>query len=194
MVNSIDVGWLCSIGLRMIPSATDPEWSVDVVTVTNDGSGDTATFPYSSRLNTEKPTATIYKSCPLTDFKVQVYTSDSLDAGFDGDVYVQLEGMYGSSEMIPLVFESDDASFTPSSCQVLINVTPPSPSLGPLSRRSLSLLSLTPFHPTSHIAGVQPQGLGRWSAQGALREAQGHWEAAQVARGQVRGDQRELLN
>ena len=71
-VMSTDVGWLSYITVRMVPSATDPDWALDTVTVTNSSNGDTSTFTYGNRLNTDNPSTTIYKTVPLTDYTVQV--------------------------------------------------------------------------------------------------------------------------
>lgn len=114
-VNSVDVGYLSSITIRMVPSATDPDWCVDTIDIENTGYGSSATFTYGSRLNTDNTSVSIYKTVPLTDFMVEVYTSDNGDAGFDGEVTIQLDGMYGSSDVIPLVSDDDAAAYSPSS-------------------------------------------------------------------------------
>jgi hypothetical protein len=73
-----------------IPSATDPDWYLDTVNVSNDGFGCAASFGFGNRLDTDTPSALIYKTVPLTDFSVKVYTSENLDAGFDGEVSVKV--------------------------------------------------------------------------------------------------------
>ena len=89
-VQSTDVGYLSSITIRMVPSANDPDWGLDSIDVTNLGNGSTASFTYGNRLNTETTSASIYKTVPLTDYSVQVYTSDNGDAGFDGEVLINV--------------------------------------------------------------------------------------------------------
>ena len=71
-VLSTDVGWLSYISVRMIPSATDPDWALDTITVTNSSNSDTSTFTYGNRLNTDNTSVTIYKTVPLADYSVQV--------------------------------------------------------------------------------------------------------------------------
>lgn len=99
-LNSIDVGYLSSITIRMTPSANDPDWCVDSIDVTNVGYGSSATFTYGSRLNTDNTSVLLYKTVPLTDFLVQVYTSDNGDAGFDGEVFINVRGPLGTLRFI----------------------------------------------------------------------------------------------
>jgi hypothetical protein len=50
------------------------------------------------------PQATLYRSCPLVDYKVTLHTSDQGDAGFDGEVLVtmQVGGVWNEAVLLPV--------------------------------------------------------------------------------------------
>jgi hypothetical protein len=66
-------------------------------------------------LNKDAPSADTYRYNSPTQYKIELHTTDQPDAGFDGDVYVKLVGMYGSSDETPLV--NDALSMAPSDVQ-----------------------------------------------------------------------------
>ncbi|GFH08766.1 uncharacterized protein HaLaN_03786, partial [Haematococcus lacustris] len=105
-VKGLDVGTITAITLRIQPSEQDPAWMLEGVKAVNESTGSSAEFFYSGWLDKNTPTAELWRSNPFVDFEVTVYTADSLDSGFDGEVRLQLSGSNGSNETTLLVNES----------------------------------------------------------------------------------------
>ncbi|KAJ9531823.1 hypothetical protein QJQ45_021974, partial [Haematococcus lacustris] len=114
-VKGLDVGTITAITLRILPSEQDPAWMLEGVKAVNESTGSSAEFFYSGWLDKNTPTAELWRSNPLVDFEVTVYTADSLDSGFDGEVRLQLSGSNGSNETTLLVNES--AALLPSTAE-----------------------------------------------------------------------------
>lgn len=112
-VKAQDVGYVYAINVRMQPSATDPDLCLDSIEVYNEDAGSTESFPCGKRLNTDSPTAYIYRTSPLVDYQVKVYTMDQVDAGFDGEVSIRIEGKNGATESLVLIPDDPAASYSP---------------------------------------------------------------------------------
>ena len=112
-VKAQDVGYIYAINVRMEPSATDPELGLDSIEVYNDEAGSSDDFPCGKRLNTDNPTAYIYRTNPLVDYQVKVFTMDQVDAGFDGEVSIRIEGKNGVTDTLVLIPDDPAASYSP---------------------------------------------------------------------------------
>ena len=83
----------------------------DQVVVANLDGGYTSTFEVKGEwFDASKSQGTYYRWTSDIAFKVVIYTSkDQGSGGYDGDVYIALTGMYGSTEAKELVNGSDPA-------------------------------------------------------------------------------------
>lgn len=116
-VKAQDVGYIYAINVRMEPSAADPEWCLDTIEVVvyddSGSSSETHSFSYGKRLNTDNPSAYIYRTNPLVDYQVKVFTMDQVDAGFDGELSIRIEGMNGVTETFVLIPDDASATYSP---------------------------------------------------------------------------------
>jgi hypothetical protein len=72
--------------------------------VSNVDSGYTSSFDIQEWFDASKNTGSFFRCTEDISYKVTVYTSsDQEAAGFDGDVYLVLTGMYGATDMKELV-------------------------------------------------------------------------------------------
>eukprot|EP00798_Chlamydomonas_sp_ICE-L_P008862 gene8862-3748_t len=108
VVRGLDVGYVCSVALRMMPTESNPNWFVEKLVVKDSSAGNSnpGSFEASSWLDEDKKELTIQRDQPLIEYKVEVYSSNVGGAGFDGEAEIVLHGQHGSTDDKGLVDET----------------------------------------------------------------------------------------
>jgi hypothetical protein len=106
------------LSFPQIPSdAKGGKWLADQVVVSNVDGGYTSTFDLKDWFDASKLQGSYFRWTSDLAFKVVIHTGkDQGSAGYDGDVYISLTGMYGSTEAKEMVNGSDPA-FLPGSAE-----------------------------------------------------------------------------
>lgn len=101
------MSYLSRLTLRMVPTDSDPSWHVEKVEVAPETNpDDVSVFNFSKWLDKANPSAVVYRYNSLTKYSVAVTTADASDAAFDGELYIVLHGVWGSTEEVQLVNSS----------------------------------------------------------------------------------------
>lgn len=101
-----DVGNISSVTLRVTPTDTDPSWHLDHLDIINASSGYSGSFYHSNWLNKDTPSVCMYVNTPTVEYKVTAMTGQEDAGSWDGDVYLTLAGLNGTTDETLLVSDT----------------------------------------------------------------------------------------
>ncbi len=106
VIRASDVGTLRSASVRIVGNKKEKKWHLDRLEVANvpqDGSEPPAPAVFIHRNWVESETVTLTKDLPVVEYKITAVTGSAADAGFDGDIFITINGAEGSTEELKLV-------------------------------------------------------------------------------------------